>query len=116
MNRNIFKSTVILMTLTVILLILFSGFFMHTHQLENGKYITHVHPFNKSTDNTPIKTHNHSSEQITFLDHFILIILLPVLMLGIIVSLSGKTIFSSYHSDLVFTINLIKSPRAPPLL
>lgn len=34
---------------------------MHVHRLENGKMVIHAHPFNKSQDNEPVKSHHHST-------------------------------------------------------
>lgn len=43
-------------------------YYSHSHVLENGRVITHAHPYNKTSDATPYKSHHHSSEQFFFLD------------------------------------------------
>lgn len=41
--------------------------YLHTHINNLGKIVTHSHPFNKSSDNQPVKSHHHSNAAIAFL-------------------------------------------------
>jgi len=34
---------------------------MHSHMLPDGKVVTHSHPFHKSGENVPEKSHSHSA-------------------------------------------------------
>jgi hypothetical protein len=42
------------------------SFFYHYHVLPDGTIISHAHPYNKTTDCKPIKSHHHSSFEISF--------------------------------------------------
>ena len=47
----------------------------HVHQLSNGRWVYHAHPYNKTDDSKPIKTHAHSANELTFFHtyyHFLL--------------------------------------------
>lgn len=35
--------------------------YYHSHITSNGKLISHAHPYNKSQDKSPIKSHHHST-------------------------------------------------------
>ena len=43
--------------------------FLHTHKLSDGTIITHAHPYNKTTEQTPYKTHHHTSVDFMMLHH-----------------------------------------------
>lgn len=48
------------------LLLANKGIYTHTHKLINGYVYTHAHPYNKTTDAQPYKTHHHTKAQISF--------------------------------------------------
>jgi hypothetical protein len=41
--------------------------YTHRHQLADGTIITHAHPFDKSSDTDPFKSHYHSTVELVFL-------------------------------------------------
>jgi len=41
--------------------------FLHSHKSANGNIVTHAHPYDKSDDSAPIKSHHHSKTEFTFL-------------------------------------------------
>ena len=51
---------------------------MHTHKV-NGKIITHSHPYNKSNDSGPIKSHHHSKAHYLFLSTLTVLFLVGIL-------------------------------------
>ena len=59
--------------ISVLLLALFSlsignkVIYLHTHVNNLGKIVTHSHPYNKSSDNQPVKSHHHSNAALAFL-------------------------------------------------
>ena len=61
-------------------IVLNQGFFVHTHQLNNGTVVTHAHPYNKGLDDekSPFSSHEHSTAEyllISSIDAFRLLIL-----------------------------------------
>ena len=57
---------------------------MHTHEIGDNKYISHSHPYNKSNDSEPYKSHHHTKEQILFLQN--LEILFPLFSLVVVLT------------------------------
>ncbi len=41
--------------------------YTHSHILSNGTVITHAHPYDKSADNSPFKSHQHGSVELVIL-------------------------------------------------
>ncbi len=59
---NTIKKFVVLVLIGVMgMLIANKAVFLHTHKLSNGVVIEHAHPFDKSNDSKPYKTHHHSN-------------------------------------------------------
>jgi hypothetical protein len=42
--------------------------FTHSHILENGTVYTHAHPYNKTNDSKPFKSHPHTSAEFLFFE------------------------------------------------
>ena len=45
-----------------------SALFWHTHQLSDGSIVVHAHPFSKTADGAPFKSHHHSKGSLMFLE------------------------------------------------
>ena len=54
--------------------------YTHRHLLTDGTIITHAHPFDKSSDTDPFKSHYHSTIELVFLSN--LIYFLPAFILS----------------------------------
>jgi len=90
-------------------------FWLHTHVTTDGNTYIHAHPFDKSTDNAPVKSHQHSKT-----DYFVLDqsgFLLAIISLSILLFL-----FRKYKKLPVFApiyikefLLLTRPGRAPPL-
>jgi len=70
------------------LMILDKAFFLHTHKLSDGTIIVHAHPYNKSEDSKPFKTHHHSDSIFHF--YHIVNLLYPAVILTFSSILSFK--------------------------
>ena len=51
------------------LLIANKGVFLHTHHFADGSVVVHAHPFNKSNDNAPDNSHNHTKKELILIQH-----------------------------------------------
>jgi hypothetical protein len=91
-----------------------SFFYTHRHLLDDGTVITHAHPFNKSTDTDPFKTHTHTAAELTFLAT--LIYFLPAVILSVLgVSLIIITRYLVLFRQPICQYSLLApSLRAPP--
>lgn len=72
MNNSVRKITKLLsiyVLLAIVGLIVFNKIFnTHTHIQADGVITTHAHPFDKTTENKPFKSHQHSSLELIALD------------------------------------------------
>lgn len=101
---------------TVIAMLTFNqSAFMHTHKLADGTVISHAHPYNKTTDSAPIKSHHH-----TLID-FLILENINFLFLAVIIALTiwllTKTIafrVALFHASDNPLINSSLG-RAPPI-
>ena len=90
--------------------------FMHTHKLANGNLISHAHPFNKSTDNQPFKTHTHSQAELLLISNLEILFLVVFLSL-VLHNVLQKTKYSKYiRQDNLLHIIKLQRERAPPLV
>jgi type IV secretory pathway protease TraF len=55
--------------------------YLHSHVIDQGVVITHAHPFDKSADNLPFKSHKHTNFEYTITQGFGLFLLSSVLAL-----------------------------------
>lgn len=90
--------------------------FIHVHKLTDGTTIVHAHPYDKSNDSRPFKSHHHSKAEFLIYQNFETLFLLCFLTL-ILVELirKEKVIFELKTNHSLFLINLQKG-RAPPIL
>ena len=110
------KIIVLLMAGIIGLLIANTAVFLHVHQLDDGTIISHAHPYDKSDDTQPFKTHQHSKLDILII-HSLEILFLPLLLVLILVILEKKTaaLFDVENSFYLYFFNTVKD-RGPPVL
>lgn len=90
--------------------------FLHVHQLNDGTYVAHAHPYDKSADSEPVKTHHHSNAEFIFFKNFELFF--PVLFIAFAFGLLVKTEHRSIEQTISYqTIYISQNKgRAPPVL
>ena len=89
--------------------------FTHIHKLDDGTIVEHAHPYNKTDDSAPFKTHHHSNAELLFFHNLNILFLVAFIALGVVLPVKKKKI--SFHLKLAHTlshINLHKE-RAPPI-
>lgn len=59
-KRKTNRTIALLITGIFCLLITNKAIFLHSHKLNDGKTITHAHPYDTSNDTKPLKAHSHS--------------------------------------------------------
>lgn len=90
--------------------------FLHFHKLSDGTVVTHAHPYNKTQDSQPNKTHHHSN--IEFLLIHNLEVLMPMVFFAIALISLIREIKPSIFLIHRYQLAHIKSHkgRAPPQL
>ncbi len=97
------------------LLITNNVLFLHSHQLANGNIVIHAHPYNKSNDSAPVKSHHHSKTELTFLANLQLLFiftLLSFIVLDVTIKKSYVVINQQFYPQ---SFKILYQGRAPPL-
>jgi hypothetical protein len=115
-NSIVIKSIIFLMIGVMGMLIINKGIFMHTHKIGDNQYIAHSHPYNKSNDSEPYKSHQHTKNEFLFFQN--IEILFPLFFLGICLVLYRYKSFLCFgrKTEQIFTFIQTKNGRAPPFL
>ncbi len=89
--------------------------FMHTHRLNDGTIIEHAHPYNKSTDSKPYKSHHHTKAELLFFQNFEILSLFVFLTFALL-NIFKKTKYSFYRiTSYTLACIILHKGRAPPL-
>ena len=89
--------------------------FIHTHRLSDGSIIEHAHPYNKSTDSKPYKSHDHSKIELLFaqsIEIFFLSAFLTYALLAIV-----RKVNFTFHLQTRYSLSclILHKGRAPPV-
>ncbi|MFO7754772.1 MAG: hypothetical protein R6V34_02195 [Bacteroidales bacterium] len=112
----------IIRAVVILLLIIFADqvfnkvVYLHTHVLDSGNVLTHAHPFDKGVDTEPVKRHQHTWEQIMFLDNIQFLFLVFFSVLSLLIYGSEKRRFNNNASLYPATCLHTNYGRAPPVL
>ena len=114
--RNItIKLVADLMIVIMAMLIVNKALFTHSHKTANNTVIVHAHPYNKSTDTNPYKSHLHTNAEYIFLHNLKILSLPGELMLLIFYSICLKKNYPNYRIPAYLkNVILSYSNRAPP--
>jgi hypothetical protein len=88
--------------------------FMHVHALSNGKFVVHAHPYNKTQDPAPFKTHHHSGSEFLHISHLQLLFFITLFSAILVADSHGiqRLICDHFIKDQVFLC--IRKGRSPP--
>ncbi len=92
------------------------SFYIHSHLLPDGTIISHAHPYDKSGENTPFKSHSHRQCELLILQN-IELLFLQVLLIFVLRSISKKIGWKNIFElgfKFIFYGNL--KGRSPPAL
>lgn len=97
------------------LFIVNQAIFLHVHKLNDGTIVYHAHPYDKSGDSKPVKSHHHSNADFTFFQNLGILFLILFLTITLIPFVSG-IIYSSQLTTKYSLISIKQNKgRAPPL-
>lgn len=114
MTKAVHKIIASVLIVSVLSLIINDAVFVHTHKMADGTAVTHAHPFNKSLDKTPYKSHHHTLVEIEALHHLSLMFLFTAFVVLFSVYFTQKIRVLDLHQ---FTPNNFSNAclgRAPP--
>ena len=97
------------------MLIVNKTMFMHVHKMADGTLITHSHPFDKSKDSMPYKSHHHTKYEFLFFENLEILYLIVILTFALInIVKKAKPSINSSANYTPACIILHKG-RAPPV-
>ena len=68
--KNVTSRMLSFLLIAIIGLMVFNkGAFTHAHKLADGSVVTHSHPYDKSNDSAPYKSHHHANAELFFLQN-----------------------------------------------
>ncbi len=114
-NNIVKKSIAFLMLAIVMMLTVNKVMFIHTHQLTDGTIVVHSHPYNKTDDNQPIKTHHHSKFEFVFLQNIYLLFGFFFLVLCFHLMIKTEVFFDRESKKEIADCILKRKSRAPPV-
>jgi len=89
--------------------------FFHVHKLDDWRIIEHAHPYDKSNDSKPYKSHHHTNAELFFFQNLEILFFIVFLIFALI-TLVKKEIVSfkliSKHASVSISLN---KGRAPPV-
>jgi len=116
LNNTIFSFFAFFLIALFSIHVINTSFYTHTHILANGKMITHAHPYDKTHDSEPIKSHHHTQTEILFLKQIENFFPL-VLVFLIIVKITQKIKYPVFIKTQYIPVYIcFKKGRSPPVL
>jgi hypothetical protein len=115
-NGHIFNVFIaICLLLLVLVQVLNRSVYVHSHIMPDGSVFVHTHPYNKSSDNQPYKSHHHKQCELIIIDQWNSGFLLTFLdSLVIETGLSQGTVVCA--SEMLFDVFFgHEKGRAPPV-
>lgn len=114
--KSIFKNLFIGALIIIVgLLTVNNSIYLHTHQLADGSIVTHAHPFDKTKDTAPIKSHHHTKPEFFFLQN--LQLLFFILFIPLVLFSNYKKVIQLITTNSIYyfvSSSRIRS-RAPPI-
>lgn len=115
-RKNILKKSIAFLMLAIVMMLTVNKvLYIHTHQLSDGTIVVHSHPYNKTDDNQPIKSHYHSKFEFVFLQNLYILFSFFFLALSIGIILKTELVFNSENQKEIAHCILKRKSRAPPI-
>ncbi len=93
-----------------------NALFMHVHKMDDGRIVVHAHPYDKSNDSHPYKSHHHTKTELLVFDNVKLLFLF-IFLLFVFYNLVKKLRFLFINIDsFTQTYKFLFTSRAPPVL
>jgi len=99
----------------MVLLIANKTFFLHVHILNNGTIIEHAHPYNKSHDSNPHKSHQHSNAEYIFFQNLEILFSIVFLTIALMAFVKKERFPFLLHTRHALICIDLKKGRAPPI-
>ncbi len=113
-RNSISKQIASVMIVVFGLFVLNNALFLHAHQLSNGRIILHAHPYKKSQDAAPIKTHDHTAAELFHIGHLQMLFFIFVALAVTVFRTDQKRVYAYIHPFLYLDYHARSRGRSPP--
>ncbi len=115
--RNITLKFITLLMIGVMgMFIVNKAIFLHLHKLNDGTVIVHAHPFDKSNDSKPYKSHHHSNAEFLFFQNIEILFLVAFLTFALLTIVKKEKFSSFIIKRQALSCIILHKGRAPPIL
>lgn len=115
-RKNILKKSIAFLMLAIVMMLTVNKvLYIHTHQLSDGTIVVHSHPYNKTDDNQPIKSHHHNKLEFVFLQNIEILFGFFFLALCFHLILKTELFFNLENKKEIAHCILKRKSRAPPI-
>lgn len=114
-NNYVLKFLSFISLIILFLNIVNQSIYVHSHVSENGEIVTHAHPFNQQEDNSPLKSHKHTSLEYVILNtlNIYLSSVFSLALLGLFILFLKKTFILKFINPQFYFHS--KQNKSPPL-
>jgi hypothetical protein len=110
------KSVLYLLIVMMSIFVINNTLFIHAHKTDDGRIVVHAHPYDKSDDSQPYKSHQHTKNEFLFLDKVKLLFLF-IFTLFVFFNLVSKSRFLFlFITSFIQPYKFLFISRAPPVL
>ncbi len=110
------KSVSYLLIVMMSIFVINNVLFIHAHKMDDGRIVVHAHPYDKSDDSQPYKSHHHTKTELLFFDNVKLHFLF-VFFLFVFLNLVNKSRFLFlFITSFIQPYKFLFTSRAPPVL
>lgn len=97
------------------MLIANQSIFIHTHKLADNSIVSHSHPYDKSNDSEPYKSHHHTNVELLFFQNLAILFLTVIVSLAFLIPIKKAEYL--LHTISIYSLSLYNpnKGRAPPI-
>lgn len=114
-KKRFFSIVAIILIGIVALQLANKSVYLHSHILPDGRLVAHSHPYDKSADDQPFKSHHHKQTEFVILELFNLLYLLNLTVLVLVGFNTGFAYVYSKHFNIIQKVINKFNDRAPPV-
>ena len=89
--------------------------FSHLHKLDDGTVIEHAHPYNRSTDSGPYKSHHHTKSELLFFQNLRIIFPIIFIVFAVIPIVKKRKFYLFIVARQALSYIILCKGRAPPI-
>ena len=115
LQKYLIHAFVIVQITLVCMITLNNALFIHRHILPNGDVITHAHPYKKSGDTAPFKTHTHTTAEFFLLSGLNNLVFSIAAVFAVLLTFQIVKYNLQRNPHIIVPFHSFSSGRAPPV-